>query len=666
MSDATGRDPRERRRLALLLALRLAAMALLVLALINPAWRHLVRSETRPHLTFLLDASPSMALSAAPGLTRRQQAEAALASAPVQRALARFDHATTNLAGGLVPEPSGAGTDLDLALRQAATAATGPIVIVSDGAQTHGDARAMAAGLRAAGRPVYTVGVGPTQPPANLGPIVIQAPRVVREKQPVPLRALIRSTDMTGAQPVQIALDGKTVATLSASLVPGATAAVKQQLPGLAAGVHLLTVTTPPRSDEATTADNTRSHLLEARRDETRLVLLAGAPDPDYAALQRLLGKLPKLQVQSFARLGPGRFLHRQGDKSDRQAPNLPRLLRDAHGVMLLNVPVSAADASALRGFVQAGGSLGWFAGKQANAGPLASLLPISPAGAYVPVLTPVAPPRGGSELAQELLRGAPVPWWRNAPFLEGLAPVRARPGADTVLPSGSGQPLLVTGGMGAGATLACAGAGTYRWLLSPEADDTSHRLYDVFWQSVVGWLSQPREQRRLVVMLDPAIAPAGQPVRLLAACDLSAAKLTAEVRGVGPKLALPLTATGPEPGRYAATLSDLPPGKYSVRVTAQAGSTTLTETRPLVIEPGGIELAEPLQHVGDLQALAAAGGGSYAPLGELASLLAKVPSAPTRATTQRATHPFRAAVALGLVALLLCGEWWLRRRWGW
>ena len=65
-------------------------------------------------------------------------------------------------------------------------------------------------------------------------------------------------------------------------------------------------------------------------------------------------------------------------------------------------------------------------------------------------------------------------------------------------------------------------------------------------------------------------------------------------------------------------------------------------------------------------QALAAAGGGSYAPLGELASLLAKVPSAPTRATTQRATHPFRAAVALGLVALLLCGEWWLRRRWGW
>ncbi|MCE5238716.1 hypothetical protein LLH23_09510 [bacterium] len=653
--------------------LRLPVLLLLVLALINPAWQRTVRVTSRPHLTILLDSSGSMGLPAAQSLTRGQQAAAALRSEPVRRELARFDHATVPFTRGLGEPPSPrtepGGTDLALALQQVAArggADPGPVLIVSDGAETEGQAQAAAAQLGAAGRSVFTAGVGPTRPSANVGPVAIQAPRTVRERQPVPVRALVRATGLSGAQPVHVQLDGKTIATLAATLSPDTVAAVKCQLPGLAAGMHVLTVKAPARSDEATAADNERSQLIEARRDVTRLVLLAGAPDPDYAALRRLLGRLPKLQTQAFVRLGPGRFLRQQGDKTAREAPNLPRLLREAHAVLLMNYPIGG-EATALRGFVQGGGSLGWCAGRQATgAAALGPILPARLGSAYTPMLTPVAPPRTGSELGEVLLRAAPAPWWRGAPFLEGVTALSGvRPGADTVLPAAGGRALLVTGTFGTGATLLFGGAGTHRWLLSAEADEESRRLYEVFWQSVIGWLSQPREQRQLVVMLDPAIAPEGQPVRLLAACGQTGATLRAEISGAGQRLAVPLSPSASEPGRYAATVSALKPGKYSVRFVAQAGGAALSETRQLVIERGGVELSETVQQVGVLQAIAAAGRGRYAPLDQLASLLAQIPATPASQGVTQAEHPFRSGAVLGVAALLLCVEWWLRRRWG-
>jgi len=233
------------------------------------------------------------------------------------------------------------------------------------------------------------------------------------------------------------------------------------------------------------------------------------------------------------------------------------------------------------------------------------------------------------------------------------------------VVPAPGGRALLVTGTFGTGATLLFGGAGTHRWLLSAEADEASRRLYEVFWQSVVGWLSQPHEQRQLVVMLDPAVAPEGQPVRLLAACGQTGATLRAEISGAGQRLAVPLFPSAAEPGRYAATVSALKPGKYGVRFVAQTAGATLSETRELVIERGGMELSETVQQVGVLQAIAAAGRGRYAPLDQLASLLAQIPAAPVSRTGAQATHPFRSGAALAVVALLLCVEWWLRRRWG-
>lgn len=671
LRHATGE---QRRQLLYLMLLRTAALVVIALALVNPAWRRPALQQTRPQLTLLVDASASVAAQlTAPGRRGKSRpyddAMAALRSAAVREQLARFELRTLHFGDGLVEPPRGEpaepATNLSLALSQTlGRYPPTPIVIISDGAETAGEARVTAAQAAGAGAPVYTVGIGATEPPPNVGPVVIQAPRVVRERQPVPVRVLVPSSGYSGPQPVRIEVDGKQVASLWATLSSGGAGSVQQQLPGLQVGFHLLTVWTPVRADEATTADNTRNQIIEARRDETRLVLLAGAPDPDYAALQRLLGRLPKLRADAYVRLGQGRYLHQQKDRTTRQAPDLPRLLRDAHVVMLMNYPVSEAEAGRIRSFVQNGGTVGWFAGKAAGWKP-ALPGPATPGASHAAVPTPLGAPLARGSLGEELARATSPTWWRNAPFLSGYTALSPRPGAEVVLRTGGNQPLLVTGTFGTGATLTFGGSGTYRWLLSPEADEESRRLHEAFWQTIIGWLSQPREQRRLVVMVDPAIAPEGQPVRLLAAVS-GGAKVRAEIAGPRTKLAVPLAQSGETAGRYAASVSNLPPGKYTVRFVADTAGGTLQETRQLVVEAGGAELAVLVRQEGNLRAIAAAGKGQYAPVEQLAELLARLPAQTTSQSGTQPTHPFRTGIALAAMVALLSVEWWLRRRWGW
>jgi hypothetical protein len=670
----SGRSASGARPLRALTALRLAALALIGLAAVNPSWQREVRRQQRPPLVVLVDASASMGLPGEGGRTRWQQVQEALQNAAVRRELQRFEAIIAPFGPGLIfpapDRPTAQSTDIALALQQA-QARYGPqtMLVISDGAETaREDTRGHAARHRAAGGTVWTAGVGALEPPANVGPVALQAPRVAREKQPIPVRVLVRSQGYVGEQPLVLEVDGKPVARPTVALVPGGTAAVRQQLAGLAPGFHLLTAKAAPRAGEATEADNVRHQLVEVRRDETRIVLLAGAPDPDYAALRRLMARSPKTKLDSYARLGPGKFLHQRGEAVTREAPDLARLLREAHVLVLMGYPLPAAEAEAVRAFVTGGGALAWLAGKQSSgAGALGGVLPAEVGGLNT-VLTPAAAPTGDGPLAQQLAQATSASWWQGAPFLGGAAGLgNVRAGAEVALRGRSGQPLLVTAAAGVGAVLIFAGTGTQRWQLSPEADDNSRRLYEAFWGVVLGWLSQPRQQGRLVVMVDPPIAPAGRPVRLIAALSgLPEAKVQAEVTGPQTKLTVPLSPGGQDRGRYVGGLSALRPGTYSVRFTATAGPTRLQETRQLVIEPGGAELWETTQQAGELQAIAVAGGGQHAPVGQLAELLSRLPTAATATPVMRRLHPFRSAAALAVIVGLLSLEWWLRRRWGW
>lgn len=647
--------------------LRLASLVVVFLMIVNPVLTRKALVRHRPGLLLLVDASASMKLPGENGRTRSDEVRDILAEDGVQKALAAFEVTQAQFVEGLVARPgetAGNETDLGLALRQAAETYHGvqQTVVVSDGAETRGD---MVQAARETGLgSVSSVGVGSVEPPPDIGPVMLQAPRVVRENEPFDLTVRLSATGLSGNAPVEVASDGKTAKTVSMGLGkdPGKTTV---RMSGLQAGFHVLAAKSPVRAGEATAANNQRSVMIEARRDKTKVLFVAGAPGPDYAAIKRALEGLPKTELDFWVRLTKGQYLHQTRGKVSKQTLDLSRVIKGRQVVVLMDVE-AGAWAKALETFVIEGGALGVLAGKRTGTG-LNAILPAG-VGGYRDLPVGMAAPTGQLGLGHDLLQATGARWWVGAPYLAGqVATAGMKPGTEVALRGSHGAPLLLTRTVGQGRTLLFAGDGTHRWVLSAEADEQSKRLHEVFWQTVLRWLGSPRNECQVLLMVDPPVAQYGQPVRALVQVSrgleaATGAQVTVRVRGKGldQKLTAGPTAVA---GRYQAALADLAAGEYTVRVQAAGlGS----DERRLVVEPGGAEVEKLTLQEGRLKALALAGKGDYVRLAGLGQLLERLPHDEVRTREVVSTRPLRTWVWFLVVLGLCTAEWVLRRRWGW
>lgn len=660
---------RLRRRELWPLALRAATFALLLLAVANPPWQRTVTQTVRPRLVVLRDVSASMDLRDVGGRSRTEEARARLEGA--RENLAIFETIEVPFADGLTTDDRQV-TDLAQAMRQAmALYHPQALLVISDGAETVGEARQAAEQAKGLGARVYAAGIGSERPPPDVGPVTIQAPRVVKEDQAFPITATVVASGVSGAQPVEMNLDGRVIARPESVL--GQRAPLRQQVPGLAAGYHLLTVRALPRAGEATLSNNERTVMIEARRDKTRFVVLAGAPSPEYANFKRAVEGLPRTELDWHVRVAKGIYVHETGEHPQRETLDLARLLDKRHVLVLMNIEASAVEAAAVRNFVARGGALAVLGGARSlgsggyAGSALAGLLPVRVGAAgYADTPTAVSAPVTTDPLGKALAAGTGASYWAGAPFLAGVNRLGAGGAGSVVLRSRQGLPLLITGTSGLGRTLVFASDGTYRWVLSPQADEQSQRLHEVFWQTVVSWLAQPREDRQVLLMLDPPVVPLGQPVRALV--QVSRGLQPVVDAGVGLKLqragfsqTLQARATA-VPGRYQAAIGELEPGTYAV--TAEAAGMGKDE-RKLVVEPGGAEMARLTLHEGALREVARAGGGAYAPVAQLGELLRGIPREETSRAMRTTSRPWRSWPVVVVVLMLLTAEWVLRRHWG-
>jgi uncharacterized membrane protein len=660
---------RARRRELWPLLLRAGTFALLLLAVANPPWQRTVTQTVRPRLVVLQDASASMDLRDVGGRSRTEEALARLGAA--QEALAAYETIKVAFADGLGIDDRQA-TDLARAMRQA-TALYEPqaLLIISDGAETVGEAWRAALQARQQGLRVYAAGVGSARPPLDVGPVTIQAPRVVKEDQAFAVTATVGGSGINGPHPVEVSLDGLVMARPQVSL--GQRAPLRQQVAGLAAGYHLLTVRALPRAGEVTLSNNERTVMIEARRDKTRFVVLAGAPSPEYANFKRADEGLPKTEFDWHVRVAKGTFVHEVRGDPQRETLNLARLLEKRQVLVLMDLEAAAVDAAAIRSFVSRGGALAVLGGpKSLGSGgyagsSLAGLLPVRIGGAdYADTPTAVSAPVTTDSLGKALAAGTGASYWTGAPFLAGVNRISASGAGTVVLRSRQGLPLLVIGASGLGRTLVLASDGTYRWVLSPQADGQSQRLHEVFWMTLLSWLAQPREDRQVLLMLDPPVSPLGQPVRAIVQVSrglepVTEAKVTLRLQREKFDQTLVAIPTA-VPGRYQAAFGELAAGTYTV--TAEAAGLGKDE-RKLVVEPGGAELARLTLQEGALRDIAQAGGGAYAPVAQLGDLLKAIPREGTSRSAIIASHPWRTWPVLVVVLMLLTAEWVLRRRWG-
>lgn len=698
------------RRGAALLALRIAAVLLVLLLLLDPVLSF-VNERTRPaRIAVLVDGSLSMSFpfpegadpAAAAPPSRADRLRAALSGdLPARLAergaldVYRFgaDVEAAGLDADADLEPRDDRTDLARALARGVGTerrTTGAVVLFSDGAGNVGaDPRDEA---RRLGVPVFAVGVGGEGPVTDLSVAEVEAAGVSYVDNRVPVRAKLRARGAAAGDVTVYLSEGDAVLDSARVSLPGGGAErdVDLEYRPTREGLHRYRVWTREVPGEISADNNAQLLVVRVLREKIDVLLLAGRPGFELRYVKRALESDVSLAVETVvlsAASFPGR-LGRGGPAPPASWADLAR--RDV--IVLLDCAPSALDGARqedLARFVRERGGALLVMGPPESfdpAGALAELLPAPPlrvrprTGAILPSLTDVGRNHPVTQLEPEPEANAAR--WREMPPLEAV-PAFGPPRPDAkVLVRGSldGSErdelvLVATRAEGKGRVLAIAGAPYWRWDLylwgTGRSGDALRRLLS----RSVRWLVARDDFKPVMIRPVKNLFDGAENVIVEGQVwdddyrPVPGADVRATVRGplgTDDGKAREISLVDLSGGRYRGSLPGLPPGDYRIEGRARREGAELgADESEMTVAPYRMELEDPAPDFEMLREIARESGGAFVPLaqaGEVPALLDPQP------ITDRSVRelPFLESPVLFLLLLALLGaEWGLRRRRG-
>ena len=403
----------------LLSALRLAALAIVILILLNPRLFTEIQLERKGKTLLFFDVSATMGesdtfdgeeldrvayatdLEMETEPTRSEIARAALERAQLLERLAEsntvelytFDTSVRKVDSISEPEtilPRGEGTHLGAPL-EAILGDTDrhPIaasIVVSDGRNTGGAvARDLARQCAAQkGAPVHTIAVGRTQLPRNYAILDFAGPKAVEIDYPVELEGKVVLSGIQG--PATLVLERETRDGRSKREIDRKTITPRNlHHEGRHRFVDIIerkgdyryTLRIEEHPDEIRTRDNRRFVFVRAAEQEYRLLLLAGSSTPEFRYLRNFTIRDDSIVVSTWQWQADQRFFQ-DGDVTIRSIPDSAEELEEFDAVVLIDPDpemMTPAFQRALSEFVlEQGGGLGFVAGEAQT--PLLATLP--------------------------------------------------------------------------------------------------------------------------------------------------------------------------------------------------------------------------------------------------------------------------------------------------
>ena len=711
-------DPAGRRRAALL-AFRLMAALLVLVLLLEPGIELRAESRVRARVALLFDTSRSMKFPAAPsGPTRAEelqrwaaqhQADLAQLAVRFQVDVYGFDKELQPADLGRLPaDPQGPSTDILGALNAAASGGTGGrplagLFVASDGADnaelSQGVSPAAAAELRRLNAPVFVLPVG-AQALKDLAveKIAVDDFAFVRNQVTVDVIVTARGFGSTEV-PVVLRREGQVVAQKTIH-IDGSRSRYELKLTFVPdrTGKFAFTVTVPVYDGEAIAQNNSRSFVLKVIRDRVRVLLVVGRPSWDVRFLRQLLKRDPNVDLISFFILRtPGDDPHSSQDELSLIPFPTQEIFQEQLKTFDLVIfqnfnhrPYRMSQyLDGIAAYVRDGGAFAMIGGDQSfSAGdyagtPIEEVLPVTllPSGPTAVDETPaqVHLTESGrrhpiTELATAGSQNESI--WAALPRLPGLNTIGPlKGGAQTLLVSSEGRPILVIGEAGRGRVLALLSDSSWYWSFVAAGAQQGPRAYETFWHSAIRWLVRdPALTPMRVAAEQPSFEPGGEAPALDvqvrgsdygAAAGAQIAVVTSSATDPAPR---PMGAAlaGPD-GSARVILPPLPAGAYKATVTAKRadGSAVGEAEDAFVVAPASRELIEAAPRPDLLQAIAEATKGRVV---DTSDALATLPwRDPERVEVgQRTSKPlWDNWKVLALLCLVVGTEWTLRRRWG-
>jgi len=261
---------------------------------------------------------------------------------------------------------------------------------------------------------------------------------------------------------------------------------------------------------------------------------------------------------------------------------------------------------------------------------------------------------------------------WESLPALDGANDLgRLTPAAKPLAVTADDRPLLVAREYGAGRVAAFAADSTWRWVMQGAGEQ--HRR---FWRQFVLWLARQEDAERdsLWVSLARRRIQPGVPLEFdtgLSEADGTApADAVLEARVVAPSGRSRPVRLSRRGEAFTGEITDCAePGDWSLVVTARRPADPAPRERAarFTVFRQDLELANPVANPLLMRQLAEATPGGPRLPEELPALFAEIAARPpVFASTERWSFaPWNTWPMLLLMALALCGEWFLRKRWG-
>ncbi|HZR24596.1 MAG TPA: glutamine amidotransferase [Vicinamibacterales bacterium] len=706
-----------------LVGLRLAALAVLLVCLFRPTLILKAAVPQQNFLAVLVDDSRSMAIADTNAQPRSafitQQLNgpnAALLNALSKRFVVRFfKFASTSdrIQSTSELKYNGTATRLGQALDRARDELSGlplaGVVMVTDGADTTDAAiDEPLASLKQRSIPVFTVGVGQEKFAKDVQVTRVETPRSVLKGTSLVVDVVLSQTGYAGQTvPLTVEDSGRIVSTQSVKLPSnGEAATVKVRFTANEAGPRTFSFKVPTQDGEQVTQNNARDALIQVNDRVEKILYYEGEPRFEYKFIRRAIGedsalKLAEdknIQVVGLARTAENKYYRQGVSNPDEVIGGFPKTREELfqyRALILGSVEAASFSPEQLRmiaDFVsKRGGALLMLGGRRSFAEggwagtPVGDVLPVvmgNPNAKYLATDISIHPTRAGAIFPVTQIadtEDASQKKWDDMPELSAVNQIKdVKPGA-TVLLTGTDKTkqdhvILAYQRYGRGKALAMPVQDIWYWRMAAKTavTDTTHAM---FWRRMMRWLVDGVPDQVNVTTTADRVEP-GEPIKIAAEvldnayAEVNDARVVAHITAPsGKAIDLPIDWTVTRDGDYRAQYVPDETGIYDIKVTAEHTATNAGHLKQLLtglihvrVSAGDAEYYDAAMRAPLLKRIAEETGGRFFTASNVASLPDAISYSGRGVTVVEERELWDMPVLFLLLVSLVCAEWGYRR----
>lgn len=677
------------RRRVTLSVLRGISLSLLLLLLFEPIIRIVHRDDQAPRIAVLIDDSQSIGITDRTGSradqVRRWLDSHPLSGLPAPASPEYFLFATRITKGfSSMPETlafNGQSTDMASALsqvkQQVARDNIRGVVIVSDGQYTVG--RNPLYDAQDLGVPVYTIGVGDTAEQKDVLVSKVVTNAIAYAGSSVPIEATIKSSGYAGERVEVTVSDGTGILDRSSVTLSEGTSeqTVRLHVEPKDEGTMRYTVSVSRLPQELTEQNNNRSIFIKVLRSKMQVLIVAGAPSPDVAAVRQALSEDGHFAVRAYVQKRSGGFYDERYSRTT---------VDSADCLVFIDFPMageSAPFAADLRDVLArlkkpllfiAGRTLDYNALRQFE-----QYLPFTWTGvnSAESQAFPAVDDRYRLHPLITLEGNATSETWQSLPpIFKSNTVFRAKPEANTlagVVLQGVrlNEPLVAASDINRQRTFGITGYNVWQWRLTAQGNSATAQFFPLLMSNAVRWLTTKEDNRRVHITPVKQVFTTAEPAEFTAQVyddqlhPVDNAEVDIEIRKGSESAPMVFRSAGS--GMYEGSVEGLAEGEYTYSGKASVnGQLAGNDAGKFSIGNVNVEFLETKMNKPLLEQIAFRTGGTYAPISNSSPLAGEIANG-IHLTSREIVEASEIELwnwkyLLGMMIALLGAEWLIRK----